>query len=159
MSAPFDGSVSSTSVAQRTTFWRPQGGVKGVPPPGNHRGPGALPAPSLSNPSVASFMNKSKSVPEAKAAKRALLEQAAGSLGSAGKGPENSASSFVLAPGALAPSVLGVAGVRSEQGQHVFASESAEREGERADVATSAGPGFLGSPSLSERPSEAGTIA
>ena len=103
-------------------------------------------------------MGKGKSVLEAKGAKRAALEQAAGPIGSAGKGPEDSVlspelateiavlevatgqigsvgknsevsvASPALAPGALAPGVRGVAGVGVQQGQHVFASESAERE-------------------------------
>ena len=116
MSAPVDGSVSSTSVAQRTTFWQAQGDAKGAPPPGNHRGPGALPAAGQSSPSVASFMNKGKSVLEAKGAKRALLEQAAGSIGSAGKGPIDSALTLATATGALA---TGIRSVEAEEvGQH-----------------------------------------
>ena len=184
-SVPVDVSVSSTSVAQRTSFWQEQGGANGVPPPGNHRGPGALPAAGQPSPSVASFMGKGKSVLEAKGAKRAALEQAAGPIGSAGKGPDDSVlspelateiavlevatgqigsvgknsevsvASPALAPGALAPGVRGVAGVGVQQGQHVFASESAERECEEVDgVVLAASPGFRVSPP--ERESERG---
>ena len=130
-------------------------------------------------------MGKGKSVLEAKGAKRAALEQAAGPIGSAGKGPEDSVlspelateiavlevatgqigsvgknsevsvASPALAPGALAPGVRGVAGVGVQQGQHVFASESAERECEEVDgVVLAASPGFRVSPP--ERESERG---
>ena len=118
MSAALDGSVNSTSVAQRTTFWQAQGGKNGVPPPGNHRGPGALPATTAQNHTVASFMQEGKSVHEAKGAKRrAMCEKlAAGSIGVAGKGPADSVWTPENATGALVPGVLDVAAV--EVGQH-----------------------------------------
>ena len=146
MSAPVAGSGSYPSVFQRTARWQAQGSSKGAPPPGNHRGPGALPAASASSLSIASFMHQGLSVQEAKGAKRrALSELATGNIGQAGKGPADSVLTLEIATGALATGELGV--VAEEVGQHVFEREFSspispgEHESERVARARPLSPG------------------
>ena len=80
-------------------------------------------------------MNKGKSVLEAKGANRALLEQAAGSIGSAGKGPIDSALTLETATGALAT------GIRSVEAEEVGLHDSAVT----LEIATGAlAPGIRG---------------
>ena len=124
MSAVASGSASSSLVAHRTEQWQARGGSKSVPPPGTHRGLGALPAPipPQPHPRKAARQAPSQSDPRKAASKQSRQADGVGFL----------ASGISLAPasGSPAPGVSGGPGqctpvLDVERGARVLSASAA----------------------------------